>query len=63
MRYAQVKFTDNKEFILIKKAALDTGVSLETFIKEAIFEKLKLIADKNSIVDSISLTTKLNKEK
>ena len=39
MRYAQIRLPD-KEFIKVKKAALDAGMTLEEFMKSAIFEKM-----------------------
>jgi hypothetical protein len=41
MRYAQLRLSD-KEFITVKKAALDAGISLEEFLKSAMAEKLNL---------------------
>jgi len=41
MRYAQLRLTD-EEFITVKKAALDAKMSLDDFLKSAIFEKMFL---------------------
>jgi hypothetical protein len=39
MRYAQVRLTE-RQFIIIKKAALDAKMTLEHFIKASVFERL-----------------------
>jgi hypothetical protein len=39
MRYAQVRLPE-EEFIQVKKAALDAGMSLDEFMQSAIFEKM-----------------------
>ncbi len=40
MRYAQLRLTET-EFIEVKKAALDAHISLEEFLKTAVFTQIK----------------------
>lgn len=59
MRYMQIKYSDEEEFIKVKKAALDARLSLEDFIKTAVQEKLNSIYTEESIPQSSTT----NKEK
>ncbi len=55
MRYMQARVTD-KQHLEIKKHVLDLGISLETFIKQAVFEKMiSDIAKTNAVKEEPSL--------
>lgn len=56
MRYMQIRLTE-EEFILVKKAALDAKVSLEAFLKAAVFEKMFLDIVKKEADESLQNST------
>ena len=57
MRYMQIRYVNEEEFIEIKKAALDAKLSLEDFVKAAINEKLISDAVKTQPVEDTSSST------